>query len=52
MVAKATFHGQFFYYENINGKQKKVEKTFTDKKKYDDFVKKYPMPSFGSLLGL
>ncbi len=49
MVVKATFHGAYHYYENINGKVKKVEKTFTDKKKYDEFMKKAPaMPSLAS----
>ncbi|MFA7717463.1 MAG: hypothetical protein WC875_02005 [Candidatus Absconditabacterales bacterium] len=52
MVAKATFHGQFYYYENINGKQKKVEKSFTDKKKYDNFVGKYPLPTLSDFWGL
>ncbi|MCX6823316.1 MAG: hypothetical protein NTX91_05005 [candidate division SR1 bacterium] len=40
------------YYENINGEVKKVEKTFTDKKKYDEFMKKSPMPTLGSLFGV
>ena len=54
MVVKSTFHGAYHYYENINGKVKKVEKAFTDKKKYDDFMKKnpMPMPSLGSFFGL
>jgi len=42
MVVKATFHGAYHYYENINGKVKKVEKTFTDRKKYDEFIVYYP----------
>ena len=45
-MAKPTFQGKFVYYENINGKSKKVEKTFTDQKKFNDFTKKYPMPRF------
>ena len=45
-MAKPTFQGKFVYYENINGKSKKVEKTFTDEKKFSDFTKKYPMPRF------
>ena len=53
MVVKATFHGAYHYYENINGKVKKVEKTFTDRKKYDEFMKKAPiMPSLGSFFGI
>ena len=42
MIVKATFHGTYHYYENINGKVKKVEKVFTDKKKYDEFIVYYP----------
>ena len=49
MVVKATFHGEFTYYENVNGKEKRLSKTFTDKKKYDAFVEKYPFPSLLSL---
>jgi hypothetical protein len=53
MVGKSTFHGTYHYYENINGKVKKVEKVFTDKKKYDEFMKKAPaMPSLGAFFGL
>ena len=48
----STFKGKFYYYENINGKEKKVEKDFTDPKKYGDFVKQYPMPSLASFRGL
>lgn len=51
MAIKSTFQGKFYYYENVNGKEKKVEKSFDDVKKYDDFVKKYPMPSLGSFFG-
>lgn len=52
MVVKSTFHGTYHYYENINGKVKKVEKVFTDRKKYDEFMKKVPvMPSIGSFFG-
>jgi hypothetical protein len=51
MVEKVTFHGTYHYYQNINGKVKKVEKTFTDRKKYDEFMKKAPMPTLGSLFG-
>lgn len=46
MAKKSDFQGQYYYYENINGKEKKVEKKFTDKKRYDAFVKKNPMPKF------
>lgn len=52
MVVKSTFHGAYHYYENINGKVKKVEKTFTDKKKYDEFMKKAPKISLSSFFGL
>jgi hypothetical protein len=52
MPTKSTFQGKFMYYENINGKEKKVSKAFTDLKKFNDFAKKYPMPTLGSLLGL
>lgn len=53
MVVKSTFHGTYHYYENINGKVKKVEKVFTDRKKYDDFMKKAPaMPSLGSFFAV
>ena len=52
MVEKATFHGVYHYYENVNGKEKKVEKSFTDRKKYDEFMKKHQMPSLGSFFGL
>lgn len=34
------------YYENINGKEKKVEKTFTDPKAFDAFTNKLPFPLF------
>jgi hypothetical protein len=52
MVEKATFHGVYHYYENVNGKEKKVEKSFTDRKKYDEFMKKHPLPSFTSIFSL
>lgn len=51
MVA-TTFKGKFYYYENINGKEKKVEKSFTDPKKYAEFTQKHPMPSLASFFGL
>lgn len=40
------------YYENINGKEKKVIKTFTDANKFAAFTQKYPMPTLGNLFGL
>lgn len=40
------------YYENINGKEKKISKEFTDPKKFNEFAKKYPMPTLGNMLGL
>lgn len=52
MPTKSTFQGKFMYYENINGKEKKVSKEFTDAKKFNDFAKKYPMPTLGSMFGL
>ena len=52
MVVKSTFKGKFMYYENINWKEKNLSKEFTDPKKFSDFTKKYPMPTFGSLLWL
>ena len=52
MATKNTFTGQFMYYENINGKEKKIMKTFTDADKFATFTKKYPMPTLGSLVGL
>jgi len=52
MVTKSTFHGKFMYYENINGKEKKVSKEFTDPKKFDAFTKKYPMPTLGGMFSL
>lgn len=52
MVVKSSFQGRFYYYENINGKEKKIEKTFDNAKSYSDFVKKYPMPTFSSFFGL
>lgn len=52
MVSTGTFHGRFMYYENINGKEKKVFKKFTDLKKFNEFTEKHPMPTFGSMLGL
>jgi hypothetical protein len=45
-MAKSTFQGKFMYYENINGKEKKVEKTFTDPKAFDAFTNKLPFPLF------
>lgn len=52
MPTKSTFQGKFMYYENINGKEKKVSKEFTDAKKFNDFAKKYPMPTLVSIFGL
>lgn len=52
MVTKSTFHGTFYSYQNINGKEKKVVKEFTDQKKYEAFVEKHPMPTLGSMLTL
>ncbi|EKD24871.1 MAG: hypothetical protein ACD_80C00145G0005 [uncultured bacterium (gcode 4)] len=52
MVVKSTFHGEFMYYENINGKEKKLTKEFTDPKKFNEFIKKHPTPTLGSLFGL
>ena len=52
MVEKATFHGVYHYYENVNGKETKVMKSFTDRKKYDEFMKKHPLPSFTSIFSL
>ena len=49
MVTKSTFHGKFMYYENINGKEKKLSKEFTDSKKFNDFTKKYPLPTLASI---
>lgn len=49
MATTSTFHGKFMYYENINGKEKKVAKEFTDPKKFNEFTKKYPMPTLGSI---
>jgi len=48
----STFRWKFYYYENINGKEKRVEKEFNDPKKYAEFTKKHPMPSFASFFGL
>ena len=48
MVA-TKFQGKFMYYENINGKEKKVSKEFTDLKKFNEFAKKYPMPTLGNM---
>ena len=50
MATPSKFQGKFMYYENINGKEKKVSKSFTDAKKFNDFSKKYPMPTLGSML--
>ena len=52
MVITSKFQGKFMYYENINGKEKKVAKEFTDPKKFNEFTKKYPMPTLGSMFGL
>ena len=58
MATTSTFQGKFMYYENINGKEKKISKAFTDPKKFNDFAKKYPafagkpMPTLGSMFGL
>lgn len=52
MPTKSTFQGKFMYYENVNGKEKKISKEFTDPKKFNDFAKKYPMPTLWSLFGL
>jgi len=52
MVITNKFQGKFMYYENINGKEKKVAKEFTDPKKFNEFAKKYPMPTLGSMFGL
>lgn len=52
MATTSTFHGKFMYYENINGKEKKVAKEFTDPKKFNEFTKKYPMPTLGSIFWL
>ncbi len=52
MVATSTFHGRFMYYENINGKEKKLSKEFTDPKKFNEFTKKYPMPTLGTMFWL
>lgn len=51
MATPSKFQGKFMYYENINGKEKKISKSFTDAKKFNDFSKKYPMPTLGSMLG-
>jgi len=40
------------YYENINGKEKKVSKEFTDAKKFNAFANKYPMPTLSDMFGL
>lgn len=50
----SSFKGKYYYYENVNWKEKKVEKEFSDKKKFDAFVKtqkplKIQMPTFGIL---
>ncbi len=52
MSTASSFHGKFMYYENINGKEKKLSKDFTDPKKFNEFTKKYPMPTLWSILGL
>jgi hypothetical protein len=52
MATTSKFQGKFMYYENINGKEKKVSKAFTDPKKFNEFAKKYPMPTLGSMFGL
>ncbi|MBU1758060.1 hypothetical protein KKG31_02635 [Patescibacteria group bacterium] len=43
MATTSSFQGKYYYYENINGKEKKLEKNFTDPKKYNEFVKKHPL---------
>jgi hypothetical protein len=48
-TTKSSFHGKFFYYENINWKIKKVSKTFNEAKKFDAFVKKYQIPKLDIL---
>lgn len=40
------------YYENINGKEKKIMKKFTDADKFNAFAKKYPMPTIGTMFWL
>jgi len=52
MATTSKFQGKFMYYENINGKEKKISKDFFDPKKMTEFTKKYPMPTLGSMLGL
>ena len=52
MSTTSSFHGKFMYYENINGKEKKLSKDFTDPKKFNELTKKYPMPTLGSIFGL
>lgn len=52
MVVTGKFQGKFMYYENVNGKEKKISKEFTDPKKFNDFTKKYPMPSLWGIFGL
>ncbi|MFA6255820.1 MAG: hypothetical protein WC606_01430 [Candidatus Absconditabacterales bacterium] len=52
MATTSKFQGKFMYYENINGKEKKVSKEFSDVKKFNDFAKKYPMPTLSSMFGL
>lgn len=49
MTNKHNFQGQFMYYENINGKEKKIMKKFTDVDKFNAFAKKYPMPTIGTM---
>jgi len=52
MTTTSKFQGKFMYYENINGKEKKLSKEFTDPKKFNEFAKKYPMPTLGNMFGL
>ena len=49
MTTHSTFTGRFLYYENIDGKVKTVEKTFTDPKKFSAFIRKYSVDSFFGL---
>lgn len=57
-MVTSKFQGKFMYYENINGKEKKVAKEFSDPNKFNEFIKKYPalagkpMSTLGSMFGL
>ena len=42
---KPSFQGKYYYYENVNWKEKKVEKEFNDQKKFDSFVKTQKVPN-------